>query len=127
MNTPKLQRRTRPAGDELDAVFGAVARYFGLLAEPTRLRILNTICQDEKSVSGIVAEAAVTQTNASRHLALLHRAGVISRRRAGNAVYYRVSDPVFIEICRTVCVRIAGGIDAEQPLKRGLLEFAAQH
>lgn len=127
MRKPGAPQRPRHGHDELDAVFGAVARYFGLLAEPTRLRILNTICQDEKSVSAIVAAARVTQTNASRHLALLHRAGVVSRRRVGNVVYYRVSDPVFVEICRTVCVRIAGGIDAEQPLKRGLLEFASQH
>lgn len=62
-------------GDELDEVFAVVARYFGLLSEPTRLKILHTICQDERSVSAIVAATGVTQTNVSRHLALLHQAG----------------------------------------------------
>ncbi len=104
-----------------------VARYFGLLAEPMRLRILHTICQDEQSVSAIVAATGATQTNVSRHLALMHQAGVVSRRRAGNAVYYQVCDPEFVEICRSVCVQIAGRIDEQQPLQRGLLEFAAQH
>ena len=36
-------------------MFAAVARYFGVLSEPTRLKILHTICQDERSVGAIVA------------------------------------------------------------------------
>ena len=104
----------RRARDELDEVFVAVARYFGLLSEPTRLKILHTICHDERSVTTIVAATGATQTNVSRHLALMHHAGVVSRRRDGNIVYYRVTDPEFVEICRTVCVQIAGRIDAQR-------------
>jgi DNA-binding transcriptional ArsR family regulator len=114
-------------GVELDDMFAAVARYFGLLAEPTRLKILHTICREERSVTNIVAETGVTQTNVSRHLALMREAGVVSRRREGTTVYYRVNDPEFVEICRNVCVQIAGRIDARQPLKKDLLEFAANH
>lgn len=76
-------------------------------------------------MSAIVAATGVTQTNVSRHLALLHRAGIVSRRRQDNAVYYRVADPEFVLVCRNVCVQIAGRIDARQPLKRDLLDFAA--
>ena len=55
----KAARRTRPAAvpatsDELDRVFAVVARYFGVLSEPTRLKILHAICQAERSVSAIV-------------------------------------------------------------------------
>jgi DNA-binding transcriptional ArsR family regulator len=114
------------AGDELDAVFSVVARYFGLLSEPMRLRILHTICEAEQSVSAIVAATGATQTNVSRHLALLHQAGVVSRRRQGNNVFYGVADREFVSICRSVCVQIAGRIDATAPLKRDLLGFAAQ-
>jgi len=115
------------AGDELDQVFDAVARYFSLLSERTRLKILHSICNAEQSVGAIVTATGATQTNVSRHLALMHQAGVVSRRRDGNAVYYKVTDPEFVEICRAVCVRIAGRIEAGEPLKRDLLEFAAQH
>ena len=114
-------------GDELDLVFAAVARYFGLLSEPTRLKILHAICSEERSVTMIVAATGATQTNVSRHLALMREAGVVSRRREGTTVYYRVNDPEFVEICRSVCVQIAGRIDARQPLKSDLLEFAANH
>ena len=116
----------RPWGPKrLDDVFDSVARYFSLLAEPTRLKILHTICHDERSVSSIVAATGATQTNVSRHLSLMHQAGVVSRRRDGSTVFYKVLDPEFAEICRTVCVRIAGRIEAGEPLKRELLDFAA--
>ncbi len=113
--------------EELDLVFAVVARYFGLLAEPARLKILHAICHDEQSVTAIVAATGATQTNVSRHLALMHQAGVVSRRRAGNSVYYRVADPEFVEICRSVCVQIASRIDGQKPLQRNLLQFAAAH
>jgi DNA-binding transcriptional ArsR family regulator len=112
---------------ELDAVFAVVARHFSLLSEPTRLKILHVICSDELSVSQIVDATGATQTNVSRHLALMHQAGVVTRRREGSAVYYRVDNPAFVEICRNVCVQIASRIDEREPLKRGLLDFANGH
>jgi len=123
----KTAARQTNAGDELDHVFAAVARYFGVLSEPTRLKILHAICQDERSVSVIVEETGATQTNVSRHLALMLHAGVVSRRREGNTVYYRVANPEFVEICRSVCVQIAGRIDEQKPLRKDLLSFAANH
>ena len=124
-----MKRRTSAprAIDELDEVFAAVAKYFTLLSEPTRLKILHTICNEERSVSEIVATTGATQTNVSRHLALLRDAGVVSRRKNGNAAFYKVTDRVFAEVCRTVCVHIATGIDARAPLREELLAFVQQH
>jgi DNA-binding transcriptional ArsR family regulator len=111
--------------DELRDVFASVARYFSLLADPTRLSILHAICSGERSVSAIVGVTGATQTNVSRHLALLHQAGIVGRRRVGANVLYRLDDPEFAQICRMVCVRIAGRIDAVEPLKQDLLDYAA--
>jgi DNA-binding transcriptional ArsR family regulator len=133
---PVRQRTARPAragsekahsreAAELDEVFDSVARYFGLLAEPTRLKILHTICNEPRSVSDIVAATGATQTNVSRHLALMHRAGVVSRHREGGSVFYQVLDPELTNVCRAVCVRIASRIEAGEPLKRDLLDYAA--
>lgn len=118
--------RDKPVTDELAQVFTAVARYFGLLAEPTRLKIMHAICQEERSVSAIVEATGATQTNVSRHLALLLQAEVVSRRRDGSTVYYRVADAEFVDICRSVCVRIASRIEDQKPLRRELLQFAAR-
>ena len=130
--TAKQPARIRPprepsaAAAELDQVFSVVARYFGMLSEPTRLKILHSICQEERSVGAIVELTGATQTNVSRHLSLMLQAGVVSRRREASTVYYRVADPEFVEICRSVCIRIAGRIDDQKPLRKDLLQYAGR-
>ncbi len=129
--TKKTAQKSIPAAvgpvDDRAQVFTVVARFFSMLSEPMRLRILHAICQDEQSVSAIVGATGATQTNVSRHLALMLQAGLVGRRREGNNVYYRVADVESVQVCRSVCVQIASRIDGQNPLKRELLQFAAQH
>ena len=108
---------------ELDPVFDAVAAYFSVLSEPTRLKIMHAVCNGERTVSRIVEETGATQTNVSRHLGLMHRHGVLARRREGTQILYRVADPTMVDLCRTVCNRIAGTIDERRPLKRQFLKL----
>lgn len=93
--------------DEANRVFEQVAHYFGLLADPTRLRILSCLCGEERPVHEVVERIGLTQANVSRHLNILYRAGVLDRRRDGSSVYYRVVDPNFVDICRTVSITVA--------------------
>jgi DNA-binding transcriptional ArsR family regulator len=58
----------------------------------------------------VVALTDLPQPNVSRHLSLLYRAGVLNRRREGTFVFYRISDPMITDLCRSVCVRLAGGL-----------------
>jgi DNA-binding transcriptional ArsR family regulator len=109
--------------DEMSAVFETVARYFAILAEPARLRILHSICQQERSVGEIVEESGMTQTSASRHLNMMYRAGALGRRREGASVFYWVADPTLTEVCRTVCLRVSAELGAGQGLKRGFKEL----
>ncbi|MFN0301674.1 MAG: ArsR/SmtB family transcription factor [Burkholderiales bacterium] len=95
---------------DVGRMFESAASYLSLLSEPTRLRILHSICNEEKSVNTIVAETGATQTNVSRHLSLMHRSRVLERRRDGNVVYYSVADRTLVEICRAVCVRVAADL-----------------
>jgi len=106
--------------EQMTEVFDSVARYFALLAEPTRLRIMHSICQQEKSVNQIVQELGASQTNVSRHLGLMYQAGVLGRRKDGNQVLYKVTDTAFTDICRTVCVRVAAELEGDPSLKRGV-------
>lgn len=92
---------------DADPVFEEVSRYFSLLAEPMRIRILHVICNEEKSVSQIVAQTGATQTNVSRHLNTLYAAGVLSRRKQGNFIFYAVSDSTLTDLCRLVCINVA--------------------
>lgn len=93
--------------DETIQVFEQVAHYFGLLADPTRLRILSCLCGEERPVHEVVERIGLTQANISRHLNILYRAGVVERRREGSSVMYRVVDPNFVDICRTVSITVA--------------------
>ncbi len=86
--------------------FESAARYFSVLAEPARLKILHVICGEEKSVNSIIAATGMAQANASRHLGLMYQAGLLSRRREGTHVFYKVADQMFIELCRSVSVQI---------------------
>ena len=116
-----MLRAMRKATDDLDTLFGTVAGYFAVLAEPTRLKIMHTLCAGERSVGRVVADTGVSQTAASRHPALLHRHGIAARRRDGNQVYYRIADETMLDVCRAVCGRIASAMDERRPLRRRFL------
>ena len=109
--------------NELNKVFESVAEYFGLLAEPTRLKILHCLCSEERAVNEVVEAIGLTQANASRHLNLLYRAGALDRRRDGAQVIYRIVDPNFADLCRTVCVSIASRGDMSAPQREELLRL----
>ena len=109
--------------DKSSEVFEALAACFRVLSEPTRLKIMHAVCEKEMSVSQIVEELGATQTNISRHLGLMHRGGVLLRRKQGSQVYYRLADAAMADICRSVCSRIAGQLDARQPLRGALMKL----
>lgn len=87
-------------------VFEGAARYFSVLSEPARLKILHSICSEERSVNSIIAITGLAQANVSRHLGLMYQVGMLSRRRQGNQVFYRVADQLFVDLCRIVSTHI---------------------
>ena len=80
-----------------------VAKRFRTLGEPFRLRLLQQLEAREKTVNELVEALDGNQPNVSKHLALLHDAGLVSRRRDGTSVLYRISDPVVFKLCELVC------------------------
>lgn len=107
-----MQQLTEANVDK-NRVFELAAELFGILSTPTRLRILNALCDKEKSVSELLAEIETTQPNLSQHLNLLYRAGVLAKRKEGTQVYYRVQSEQAVALCRTVCAQIA--IELDEP------------
>jgi ArsR family transcriptional regulator, arsenate/arsenite/antimonite-responsive transcriptional repressor len=75
--------KTKPA-NRVDLAFRAVA-------DPTRLRILNLLGGGERCVCELVGSLGCPQPKASRHLAYLRRAGLVSVRKEGLWAYYRLS------------------------------------
>jgi DNA-binding transcriptional ArsR family regulator len=96
-----------------DEVFRTVAGLFSLLSTPIRLKIISAVCQQEKNVSELLAEIDTTQPNMSQHLATLHRAGVLGRRREGTQIYYRLQNEQVATLCRAVCTQVALDLAAD--------------
>lgn len=111
---------------DLERLFEVVSGYFGLLAEPTRLKILNAVCDGERSVTDIVERVGSTQTNVSRHLNLMYGKGVLKRRRAGALSFYSIADPNVIAFCRTACNYMASQVDERSVSTRTLKRFMSR-
>ena len=85
-----------------DAEVERVAEQFSLLGEPMRLKILQALCERPLAVGEIVAATGATQSNISRHLSLLASAGIITRHKDGQFVYYEISNPLTMKLCELV-------------------------
>ena len=101
-----------------DRVFETVAELFGLLSAPIRLKIISSICRQEKNVSELLAEIDTTQPNMSQHLSTLYRSGVLAKRRDGTQIYYSLKNEFVATLCRTVCTQVA--IEADGPPRRAV-------
>ncbi len=73
------------------------------LAHPIRLAILEYLSGEEKCVCHIVEHVGTSQSNISKHLSLMKRAGVLADRKEGLSVYYRLSMPCALNFFQ--CVR----------------------
>jgi ArsR family transcriptional regulator len=91
-----------------------VAERFRVLGEPMRLRLLDGLRSGERSVGELVDRTGATQANVSRHLALLHGAGLVSRRREGTTVFYALTDPSIFQLCDLVCGRLEATLDRKR-------------
>jgi ArsR family transcriptional regulator len=67
------------------------SQHFRLLSDSTRLRLLMLVDQEELSVAELAAITQLAQPRVSTHLAKLKEAGLVSDRRQGVSVYYRMS------------------------------------
>jgi len=79
-----------------------VALRFRLLGEPMRLKILQAVCREPRTVNGIVRAVGATQANVSKHLALLAAAGILARQKDGQRVYYGMKDQLAMKLCALV-------------------------
>jgi DNA-binding transcriptional ArsR family regulator len=89
-----------PLPDELAEL---IARRLRVLAEPTRIRLLDRLRDDEATVNELADALGASQQNVSKHLAVLADAGILGRRKDGTRVYYRIVDDGVFALCEEVC------------------------
>ncbi|MGM9514034.1 ArsR/SmtB family transcription factor [Roseateles sp. DB2] len=90
-----------------DAALAQVAGFFQMLAEPSRLRVLNLLREQPQCVGDLARACSSSAANISRHLAQLQRHGLVHREGRGTSVYYRIADPSVYVLCDLVCGQLA--------------------
>ena len=68
----------------------SASQAFRALADPTRRQILQELKQGELSAGEITARFSISGPSISRHLSILKTAELISERREGNRIIYRL-------------------------------------
>jgi ArsR family transcriptional regulator len=79
------------------------AELFGVLSTPVRLQIIRILCDGEQNVTHLLAQIEASQPNMSRHLQVLYQAGLLTKRRSGHQVFYRLADDSQALVCKLVC------------------------
>jgi DNA-binding transcriptional ArsR family regulator len=80
-----------------------VAQRFRVLGEPMRIRLLDRLREGDATVGELQQALGASQQNVSKHLGILHAAGMVSRTKQGNSTRYAISDPSVFELCDQVC------------------------
>lgn len=91
-STPSVGQ-PRPARQPLsDEAIGAVADWLRVIAEPMRIRLIEILKDGSSSVQGLAAQLRTSRPNVSKHLAVLHQAGLVEGRKSGNHTLYELVD-----------------------------------
>src|SRR6516162_138957 len=96
-----------------------IARRFRVLAEPTRIKLLDRLREGEASVNELSEQLGASQQNVSKHLAMLAEAGMVARRKDRNHVYYRIADEGVFALCEQVCGSVQEQLRALNALVEG--------
>jgi len=75
-----------------DGLYEQFARIGKAVAHPKRIELLDLLCQGERSVEVLAEAAAMSVTNTSAHLRVLREARLVSTRKEGTRVFYRLAD-----------------------------------
>lgn len=81
------------------SIFEMQAEICKTLTNPKRIEILSALKDGEKTVTELVEILGVAKANVSQHLAVMRHKGILTTRRVGVNIYYRVSNQKVIDAC----------------------------
>jgi DNA-binding transcriptional ArsR family regulator len=103
-----------------DDLIDLIARRFRVLGDPTRIKLLDLLRDGETSVQELTGRIGTTQQNVSKHLGVLHQAGIVGRRKDGNYAYYSVVDEGVFALCEDVCGGLAEQLESLREVVGGV-------
>jgi DNA-binding transcriptional ArsR family regulator len=87
-------------------VLEAVADYFKILSETSRLHILQCLRAGPMNVMELCEITGLGQANLSKHLKVMTQAGILTRQPKGTSAYYEIADSMVFEFCELACTQI---------------------
>ena len=84
------------------ALFDAFAQAAKALASGRRIELLDVLANGERTVDALAGAVGLSVANTSQHLQILRQAGLVSSRREGTSVHYRLAAPEVFELWRTL-------------------------
>jgi len=89
-----------------------------VLSNPKRLQILHELRSGEMTVNELAQSTAMRQANVSQHLALMRLRKMVTERRVGNTVFYRISDRRINNACDIMQTVLLDQANADSKLVR---------
>jgi len=80
-------------------IFEMHAEICKVFTNPKRLEIINLLRNGEKTVNELTELAGVPQANVSQHLTVLRQNNVVTTRRNGANIYYKIANPKILQAC----------------------------
>ena len=87
-----------------DAIYDQFARIGKAVSSPKRLELLDLLCQGERTVEALAAEAELSIANTSQHLQVLRAARLVEASKEGLYVTYRIADSAVGHFVRSIRV-----------------------
>jgi ArsR family transcriptional regulator len=84
-----------------------LAAIFGILGDPTRMRMLVALGNSELCVTDLAAATGVNRTTISHQLRVLRGHRLVRRRREGKVVYYAVDDDHVMDLVKLASAHVA--------------------
>jgi DNA-binding transcriptional ArsR family regulator len=102
-----------------DDLIELIARRFRVLADPTRIKLLDRLRRGEASVQELTEAIGATQQNVSKHLGVLLQAGIVGRRKVGNYAHYAIADEGVFALCEDACGSLVEQLESLREIVAG--------
>lgn len=114
--TTKPLRRTDPLGPggHEQPIYAAKAELFRVLGHPARVRIIELLRDGERSVGSLQGALGLDSSGTSQHLAVLRTSGLVTGRRDGTTVYYRVTEDAVFGLLEAARLLLGGVLGRQQ-------------
>jgi rhodanese-related sulfurtransferase len=90
------------------ALFDEFARAAKALASGRRIELVDVLANGERTVEALASEVGLSTANTSQHLQVLRQAGLVTARREGTSVHYRLAAPEVFQLWQALRTMAAG-------------------